>query len=260
MNDNKKNSKDAGRFSLEFAFFCVVLAVIAAVLIYLSVYAYKIIETYEKSEEGAVDADISNAMPTVIIDAGHGGEDGGTEGKNGVKEKDLNLDIAFKLRDILKAYGMNVILTRSEDILLYDRNVDYKGHKKSLDLKARLDIAKSVPDSIFVSIHMNAYPSDKYSGLQVWYSKNDTGSKLLADTVQSLIRERLQNENNRKIKAADSSIYLLDRAVSPSVLVECGFLSNPAECEKLSDENYRRSVAFVISMAIMSYSANNGCK
>ncbi|MBQ8207717.1 MAG: N-acetylmuramoyl-L-alanine amidase [Clostridia bacterium] len=256
MSSKNINNDRSVIFALSFALFSVVLALLAAVMIFISVFVYEHIAQSEQAMNNIIDADISQTYPTVIIDAGHGGEDGGAIGTNGAVEKALNLEISFMLCDMLRASGMNVIMTRTEDILLYDRNADYMGHKKSLDLRARLEIAKSNPDSIFVSIHMNAFPSEKYSGLQVWYSKNNSGSKVLADMLQSYVSNKLQPENGRKIKQANSSIYLLDRAVSTAVLVECGFLSNSAECEKLSDGNYRRQLAFTLFAAIKEYIGN----
>ena len=131
----------------------------------------------------------------VIIDAGHGGEDGGTSGKNGLVEKEVNLSIAKMLADMLRLSGVDVIMTREDDRLLYDRNCDFKGRKKKLDLAARKNIADSNPDAIFISIHMNAYPDEIYSGLQVWYSPNVDGSKALAELIQSNCRESLQKDN-----------------------------------------------------------------
>lgn len=189
----------------------------------------------------------------IVIDAGHGGEDGGTVSKNGTKEKDLNLSIAFLIYDMLRSDGYNAILTRSEDIMLYDRNVDYKGRKKMLDLAERVKIAKENDNCVFISIHMNSYPDQKYSGLQVYYSKNDPESQILADTVQDMTRRYLQKENTRKTKAAGSNIYVLDRINSPAVLIECGFLSNYGECAKLCDPTYQRQLAFVIFASIVKY-------
>ena len=188
---------------------------------------------------------------TLIIDAGHGGEDGGTVGVNGEFEKDLNLKIAFALRDMALSAGYDTVMTRTEDILLYDRNVDYKGRKKALDLLARVKIAEKYEDAVFVSIHMNAFPENKYSGLQVYYSKNHPLSGEIAKDIQDGARLSLQNENNRKIKPAGSNIYLLDRITIPSVLIECGFLSNPEECKKLGEEEYQRALALVIYSAII---------
>ena len=190
---------------------------------------------------------------TVIIDAGHGGEDGGATSAAGLVEKDVNLEIATVLRDLLQANGINVIMTREDDRLLYDRNVDYKGRKKKLDLAARLAVANSTPDAVFVSIHMNSFTDPRYSGLQVWYSPNDPASLSLADMIQQENKEQLQNENTRKTKAATSAIHLLHNAQCPAVLVECGFLSNPEEAARFEGSEYRQKVAFVLFSAITEF-------
>lgn len=206
-----------------------------------------------KTSENA-DADVSvteeKNIITVVIDAGHGGEDGGTVGKNGVFEKDINLRVSKLLEKMLVSAGFRTVMTRSEDVLLYDRNTDYKGHKKQQDLATRLKTANSIPDSVFVSIHMNAFAEQKYSGLQVYYSKNNERSKELAVLIQNNTAEFLQKYNTRKPKAAGSNIYLLDRTDNPAVLVECGFLSNAAECERLCDPVYQKQLAFTIFKAI----------
>ena len=188
---------------------------------------------------------------TVIIDAGHGGEDGGTQSSDGTLEKDLNLDISLRLGELLKKQGVNVILTREDDRLLYDRNVDYKGRKKLLDAEARLKIAADNPDAIFVSIHQNAFSSPQYLGLQVWYSGNNASSLPIAEAIQSSVKATLQPENNRAVKLSGSNVYIMQHIQNPAVLVECGFLSNPAEAKKLSDETYRQNLAQVICDAIM---------
>ena len=189
----------------------------------------------------------------MVIDAGHGGEDGGAVGKGNIFEKDLNLDVAFALRDYLVSVGAEVIMTRTEDILLYDRNSDYKGHKKSQDLRKRLEIAEGEEDYVLVSIHMNAFPDERCSGLQVWYSKNDMGSEALARDIQERVKRGLQPGNNRKIKAADSSMYLLDRASQSAVLIECGFLSNEEDLKNLTDEEYRKRLAVLIGGAVYEH-------
>lgn len=191
--------------------------------------------------------------PIVIIDAGHGGEDGGTIGVNGAYEKDINLSIAKKLDAFLRAAGITTVMTRTEDILLYDRNTNYEGRKKILDLAARLKISEKYENAIFVSIHMNAFPEAKYKGLQVYYSPNDPLSEDLAQRIQAITKEALMRENNRKIKSSDGKIFLLDRTEKTSVLIECGFLSNPEECEKLCDEVYQKELAAVISCAVLEH-------
>ncbi len=198
----------------------------------------------------AVGSDAKKTSYTVVIDPGHGGEDAGASGKNGVREKDINLAIAFDLRDLLVANGVSVVLTRETDILLYDRNVDYHGRKKALDLAARRRIAEDTENCIFVSIHMNSFPQEKYSGLQVWYSKHHIGSKILAETLQNTAKVQLQPQNNRLPKPATSAIYLLHHLQMPAVLVECGFLSNPGEAERLSTREYQRQLAFLIFLSL----------
>lgn len=188
---------------------------------------------------------------TVILDAGHGGEDGGAVSPQGYFEKDLNLAICEQMQTMLLSNGVNTVMTRTEDILLYDRSVDYQGRKKALDLLARRRIGEETPDSLFVSIHMNAYPLSQYTGLQVWYSPNDPSSLELARQIQTTVSSHLQPQNDRKVKAAGSNIYLLHHLQSPALLVECGFLSNPEEAERLHDPEYQRQLAFLISLSLL---------
>ena len=192
-------------------------------------------------------------LPTIVIDAGHGGEDGGASIYGGAPEKELNLLISCELRNILEAVGFNVVMTRTEDILLYDKNSNYHGHKKSMDLANRLKTARETPNSILVSIHMNAFPETKYSGLQVYYSKNDQKSHSLALAVQEINKNIISPQNDRKIKQAGSNIYLLDRFESPAILIECGFLSNDNERQLLNSEEYRQKLAVCFLSAIMKY-------
>lgn len=190
---------------------------------------------------------------TVIIDAGHGGEDGGTQSRDGLLEKDLNLDIAKRLSLLFSQNGINVIMTRSDDRLLYDKNGDYKGRKKALDAQARLNIASEDPNAIFISIHQNYFSSSQYSGLQVWYSGNDNRSMELAQYIQSGVKSTLQPNNNRQTKLAGSNIYLLEHIKNPAVLIECGFLSNPEEAKRLSDPTYRQNLSEVIYRSVTEY-------
>ena len=195
----------------------------------------------------------------IVIDAGHGGEDGGASSAEGLAEKEINLEVAFALRDMLEAAGIPVVMTRTEDKLLYDRNVDFTGRKKVLDLAARRLIAEKTAtahdgNSLFVSIHMNAFPQSQYSGMQVWYGMGDARSAEIANSIQSASMA-LMPDNTRKIKEAGRNIYLLDRITTPAVLVECGFLSNPAEAERLSHRDYRYALAAVIFSAVAPYVA-----
>ena len=193
---------------------------------------------------------------TVIIDAGHGGEDGGATSAAGLVEKDINLEISQMLCDMLRANGINVVMTREDDRLLYDRNTNYQGRKKKLDLAARLAVADSTPDAIFVSIHMNSFTDPKYSGLQVWFSPNNADSLPLAEMIRETNQEQLQSENYRLCKEATSAINLLYNAQSPAVLVECGFLSNPDEAALFETHEYRQRVAFMLFCSITEFLNN----
>jgi N-acetylmuramoyl-L-alanine amidase len=196
----------------------------------------------------------------IVIDAGHGGEDGGASSAAGVVEKDVNLSVALALRDLLEAAGVPVVMTRTEDILLYDRNLNFQGRKKILDLAARRIVAEKTAaaaaenggTSLFISIHMNAFPRPQYSGMQVWYGTGHPLSAEVAGSIQAA-SVAVMPDNHRQIKAAGSNIYLLDRIKSPAVLVECGFLSNPAEAERLSREEYRYAVAALIFSSVISF-------
>lgn len=193
----------------------------------------------------------SPAPLTVVIDAGHGGEDGGAASESGMLEKDLNLSVAKRLASLLRCSGARVVMTREEDVLLYDRTVDYKGRKKQLDLLARREIAENTPGCIFVSIHMNAFPQQEYHGLQVWYSTNHKSSRPLAECIQKNTATHLQPDNQRICKSSTSSIYLLHHLTVPAVLVECGFLSNAEEAERLSSPEYQMSLALVLYASIL---------
>lgn len=188
----------------------------------------------------------------IVVDPGHGGEDGGAVGINGVLEKELNLLISDDLCELFCFAGYEVIPTRTEDIMLYDRNVNYNGRKKVLDLAARLEIANSAIPDLFVGIHMNAFPQQKYSGLTVYYSDHTPISCQTAEALRHDVISLLQPQNNRETKSG-KNIYLLDRATYPAILVECGFLSNPEECELLSTEEYRQKLTFVIFSSLTSF-------
>ncbi|MBO5269937.1 MAG: N-acetylmuramoyl-L-alanine amidase [Clostridia bacterium] len=213
-----------------------------------------------RDEAPAVADRDTDARPLVVVlDAGHGGEDGGTSASDGTKEKDLNLSVTKLLADLFRLNGAEVILTRDDDRLLYDPTSDYKGRKKMLDQRARLEIAqKAAADNenatvLFLSIHMNSFPSPTVEGLQVWYSSNTTASEKLASRIQSGVTKHLQPENSKGIKAAGDRIYLLDRLDFPAVLIECGFLSSPKEAELLKDPEYQKQLAFTIYTSVCEY-------
>ncbi len=207
------------------------------------------------SQGGAPELDSSAPLLplTVVLDPGHGGEDGGAVGASGTKEKELNLALALLLREKLEESGVQVVMTRETDTLLYDRTGNYQGQKKKQDLAARVSIAEGTPGCILVSLHMNTYPRADCRGLQVWYSQNNERSRALAEGIRAAVTAELQPENHRSIKATGSSIALLHRLHVPAVLVECGFLSNPEEEARLSDPKYREKLAECLRDAILAF-------
>lgn len=193
---------------------------------------------------------------TVIIDAGHGGDDGGAIGIDGTVEKDINLDIALKLEKLLKFYGFDVIMTRTEDIMTCDDGLDSLRKRKVSDIHNRFDVLEKNPDAVFISIHQNKFEDNSQHGTQVFYSGNNDESKLLAELIQNSIVSVLQPDNSRVVKKSGSGIYLLYHAKLPAVLVECGFISNPAEVKKLNDEKYRMKIAILIADGLIKYLMN----
>lgn len=187
---------------------------------------------------------------TVIIDPGHGGRDGGAVGDDGTLEKDLNLAVALKLKAILESADVHVVMTRETDIELASPD---SPHKKADDLKARLQLAQNRNNAVFISIHMNKFPVEKYRGLQVYYSENDPESLTLAQLVQNTAQSALKNTSDRKVKPAGDSIYLMTHLEIPAILVECGFLSNEAERELLKSDGYQKKLALCISAALFTY-------
>ena len=192
----------------------------------------------------------------IIIDAGHGGEDPGAIGVDGVYEKDLNLQIAMCLGSMLYEQGYAVLYTRTEDKLLYNDDENVKGIRKISDLKNRCKIAAEYPNAIFISIHMNSYGAAQYSGLQVYYSPQNDASMSLAASIQNAVKNNLQNENLRKIKCGEK-IYVLENCENVAVLIECGFLSNAEESKKLSEKEYQKELCSAIICGIIEYREKN---
>lgn len=190
---------------------------------------------------------------TVIVDAGHGGPDGGTSAADGTLEKDINLQIATKLNEMLKAMGIETVMIRDTDVSIHNDSADTIRQKKISDLKNRLNIINNAENAIFVSIHQNHFSDSKYSGTQVFYSKNNPLSDSLADSIRHSVISYLQTDNTREIKQSGTEIYLLHHAQIPAVMVECGFLSNINETENLKNEEYQRKIAFLIAVGIVDF-------
>ena len=190
-----------------------------------------------------------SATPTIVLDPGHGGEDPGAV-MGGVKEKDINLSVSKRLGALFESSGYNVVYTRTDDRMLY--NVGEESRKKYFDLHNRVNFASSFENAVLISVHVNKFSVEKYSGLQVFYTQNSNSSEKLAKHIQSRIAA-LQPTNNRKAKDSGSSIYLLDKYAGTAVLIECGFISNETERIKLCDEEYQNKLALNIFVSVSEY-------
>ncbi|AVP64359.1 MULTISPECIES: N-acetylmuramoyl-L-alanine amidase CwlD [Clostridium] len=190
----------------------------------------------------------------ILIDPGHGGMDGGAVAKDGTLEKDINLDISKILKKNLKKEGYKVVMTREDDSGLYSEDKGKRIRQKKIeDLNKRCEIKKTSECDMFISIHLNMFDQSKYYGAQVWYSNNED-SKKFAHILQNNLREQLDENNKRKEKAAKNSYKILrNNDEMPSVIVECGFLSNSMELDKLKSTDYQEKISKVIAKSVNDY-------
>ena len=201
----------------------------------------------EQASSGGVEQ--KKDRPCVVIDAGHGGADPGKVGINGALEKDINLEIAQKLKMFLEQQGIEVVLTRDSDMGLYDENAT---NKKVQDMKRRVEIIETSRPVLTVSIHQNSYHEEYVHGAQTFYYASSEQSKILAEKIQLLLLDKIDDDNTRLAKSNDS-YYLLKKTSTPIVIVECGFLSNSEEAEKLESEEYQEKMAWAIHLGILQY-------
>lgn len=184
----------------------------------------------------------------IVIDVGHGGSDPGKVSTDGIKEKDINLQIALYLKDYLIAQNYTVYLTRETDCGLYDENVS---NKKTSDLNNRIQFFREKNAACVISIHQNSYPDTIQHGAQTFYFTGSQEGKLFAEAIQNSLL-KIDDTNTRLAKSSDS-YYLLKHSAVPSVIVECGFLSNPEETAKLTDPNYQKQLAYAITIGACSF-------
>ncbi len=229
----------------------VLIMMVGAVLLAVSA----MITPFEKKEKGSTAQTMSDASDIVIvIDAGHGGRDGGKVSVDNVTyEKDINLAIAYKLKTYMEAEGITVIMTRETDDGLY---LESDSNKKAADLRRRIEIIDRAAPRLVVSIHQNSYHESYVCGAQTFYYTTSGEGKRLAETIQAQLRLSLDPDNDRQAKA-NNSYYLLKKTTAPIVIVECGFLSNPEEAALLATEDYQDRVAFQIHLGIMQYLNQN---
>lgn len=218
-----------------------VLLLILAGLLSLS----KNLQKYVSSEN------VVAAGKVIVIDSGHGGDDPGKIGINQAKEKDVNLKIAKKVKKRLKKEGWKVVMTREEDVMLGDAE---KGNRKIHDMKARVELINKTMPAMAVSIHQNSYQEAEIHGAQVFYYSHSQDGKRMAETMQRALL-MADEENTRQAKGNDT-YYLLKRTEVPTIIVECGFLSNPQEAEKLTEDEYQKKLAQAITSGIIACVGN----
>lgn len=189
---------------------------------------------------------------TIILDAGHGGIDPGKIGTNGALEKDINLSITLKLKQLLENKGYNVVLTREDSNDLSSE--DATNHKRE-DMNNRIDIISNSNATLTVSIHQNSFPDESVHGPQVFYYESSGASELLASTVLATLEESLSVTESRGIKK-NSDYYILKKSPTPTIIVECGFLSNPSEADCLITDSYQNKIARGIYLGICDYLSN----
>lgn len=232
----------------KFIFPCVCFALLSAFVLLMISAALNI--------KVSVSSESVKSMPTIVIDAGHGGEDGGAVSESGMLEKDINLSIANDTSALFYLLGFDVTQTRKTDIAL-DNGEDTIRKRKVSDMKKRLEIFNSSKENTIISIHQNKFSESKYHGTQIFYSPNNPKSKQLADSIKYSVKSLLQPDNERECKKADSGIYLLKNTNNPAVIVECGFISNGEECKNLLDSQYQKQMAYSITAGFLSYYNTN---
>jgi N-acetylmuramoyl-L-alanine amidase len=193
-------------------------------------------------------------LPVIVLDAGHGGMDGGATGSGGLMEKEINLAITLKLRDMLAACGFTVVLTREDDRSIHDEGISGIRRQKTSDMRNRLAIVEQhSPNVIFLSIHQNKFQDSSSHGAQIFHSPNNADSERLARILQDTIIEMVQPENTRDIKRAGKNLFLMYEAKCPAVLIECGFLSNITDTRNLTNPEYQKDLAFSIMVSLLRY-------
>lgn len=205
-------------------------------------------------------ANVNNAV-TVIVDAGHGGEDGGAIGKSGSFEKDINLQFSLKVNDYLSLFGINTYMVRTEDRSVGDTSLPTIRERKVSDIRARAALMDLFENSIYLSIHQNEFSQSYVHGTQVFYAPKSEESKQLAEIIQKTVCSLTQPQNTKVPKESGTNIYVLYNATKPACLCECGFVSNPDEEKLLLSEDYQRKFSLALSYSVLNYlnsEENNG--
>ena len=226
----------------------------AAVLLCLAASVGLMIRSAEKLTVTTA-ADVRQSRPFVLIDPGHGGEDGGAVA-GGVLEKTINLAVSHDTADLLRLCGYEVSMTRDGDNALTDEGEDVRKRKYN-DMKMRLDLYNASPDNVVLSIHQNKFDSASSRGAQIFYSPNHEKSASLAECLRRSVTDMLQPDNKRECKKAGKEIFLLKNAQYPAVIVECGFISNRSERELLVTDCYQKQMALAIATGFINFANTN---
>ena len=219
---------------------------------------YAAAKTGEWSAGGTVPVSLMDSQsekPVIILDAGHGGIDGGCTSAEGIPEKGINLSIMQRLRDILLVSGFDVKVTRDSDTSIHDKGIEGIAAQKSSDMDNRLEIFNSEDNAVCISIHQNQFTDPVYSGAQMFYSDEQRGSEDLARAVQKRFATLLQPDNSREIKECGKELFLCYYSKNPTIMAECGFLSNPGEAALLDTEEYQEKTALTIFSGLCDYLA-----
>ncbi|MDQ2084901.1 N-acetylmuramoyl-L-alanine amidase CwlD [Herbivorax sp. ANBcel31] len=223
-----------------------------ALIFLLSIIVYSLKFNFNAESIETTNADMMKK--NVIIDSGHGGEDpGAVSDYSGIKEKDVNLAIGKRVKELLEEEDFKVIMTREEDGLQYEEGTKGYTNKRRQDLQMRKKVMDKEEADIVVSIHLNKFPQTQYHGAQAFFPKNSAESKKLAECIQKSLKEFVDPENKREALVKDTQILILRDIKKPTVIVECGFLSNPEEEQKLSTQEYQEKLAFAIKEGIKKY-------
>ena len=228
-------------------------AIIISVLLF-SVCIFGVIKQTEKNIISVMSSESSEYKDQLfILDAGHGGEDGGAVAYDGTLEKNLNLSVCKNISLYFDVFGIDYVIIRDGDYSVGDTSLETIRKRKASDIYKRYEIINSYDNALLLSIHQNMFSVEKYNGTQVFYDGKFRESEELSEILQFTVRNSLQPDNNRKIKKSDKSIYLLYEAQRPSVMVECGFMSNMNELERLKSAEYQSQLSYFITKGIIHY-------
>lgn len=227
----------------------------AATLAAVCIFTGTILYAKSRLENAILTSTELSDQKMIVLDAGHGGMDGGCSSADGKTEKGINLNILLSVRDMARLFGYNVEATRIKDISIHDKGVEGLRNQKISDMENRLALFNKYPDCVCVSIHQNTFTDPKYSGAQMFYSDKNEESERLAGIMKNRFVANLQPDNERETKLCKDELYLCYYCNNPAVMVECGFLSNPDEAAKLTNKDYQQQVAFTVFSGINEFIA-----